>query len=88
MLLWQVRNAAGRHGLTALAFQLGLRRLFLKRFIEEDRYEGEDRTFDVVLLTHLAWEWIDDNESLFKLNRTKSARTAVRDDFSDDDIPF
>lgn len=84
----QVRLAVERQGLTAMAYQLGLRRLQVRGFVEERLVNYEDGMFDAVVLTDSAWDWIDENESLFKLKKPKKKVADYADDFADDDIPF
>lgn len=90
--LWSVKNSAERQGLTAVAYQLGLRRLSQRRFIEDMRIDHQDGESDGVILTEAAWEWIDQNESLFKLERPvirgQHKGSDFGSDFADDDIPF
>jgi hypothetical protein len=88
--LWSVRQVAERSGLTTIAFQLGLRRLLQREFVEEAPFNGEEGTYEGVLLTEAAWDWIDQNESLFKLKKPVSTRGHQRNvafDFEDDDVP-
>jgi hypothetical protein len=96
--LRNVRQRVEQQGVTALGAQLAVRRLVTKSFIELGQEEGEWGTYDVVQLTSGAWNWIEENDSVFVLNKpaapprrsgpVRSAQALVPDDFADDDIPF
>lgn len=90
--LWGVKNVAERQGLTAVAYQLGLRRLSQRGFTTDVVLSDQDGDSDGVVLTDAAWDWIDQNESLFKLERPasnlKRPTPKFESDFDDDDIPF
>jgi hypothetical protein len=90
--LWSVKNAADRQGLTAVAYQLGLRRLSQRGFTEDAFISHQDGESEGVVLSDAAWNWIDQNESLFRLEKSKpSAKRSTKsfeDDFEDDNIPF
>lgn len=80
--LYSAKQDAERAGATSLAFNLGMRRLLAKKFIEEtsmqDDYHNEP--YPGLELTAAAWEWIEANETLFVLHRP------MKDD--PNDIPF
>jgi hypothetical protein len=96
--LRSVRQLAEQQGVTALGAQLAVRRLAAKSFAEVGQEDGEYGVFDVIHLTDAAWNWIENNDSLFVLNKPTSQqntgrgkrlpRPPARDDFADDDIPF
>jgi hypothetical protein len=90
--VWAIRKAVEQQGLTAMAYQLGFRRLLTREFVEETRIDHQDGWSDGVVLTDSAWDWIDENEALFKLHKPKAGSKKVAIDFSadfaDDDIPF
>lgn len=90
--VWSVRKAFEQQGLTAMAFQLGFRRLLTRGFVEETRIDHQDGWYDAVVLTDSAWDWIDENEALFKLQKPKAGKKRAGVDydaeFADDDIPF
>ena len=87
-VLWRIKEAAERQGLTPIGFQLALQRLRTKEFVRVvDEFDAEsERAYKLVSLTQEAWAWIDLNEERFVTQRRKK-RTPV-DDFADDDIPF
>jgi hypothetical protein len=80
--LYTAKQDAERAGLTSLAFNLGMRRLLAKKFIEEksmqDDYHGDP--YPGLELTAEAWEWIEVNEHLFVLHRPTEADS--------DGVPF
>jgi hypothetical protein len=96
--LRSVRQLVEQQGVTALGAQLAVRRLITKSFAELGQEEGEWGPYDVIQLTDIAWNWIENNDSVFVLNkpppqttRPRSSRATpspVRDDLVDDDIPF
>lgn len=98
--LWSVRQAVERQGITALGYQLALRRLIAREFAELDELDGDSGLYDVIRLTEHAWRWVDLNDALFVTSKSQSGENlrrrattasraiAVVDDFVDDDIPF
>lgn len=88
--IYAVRQALERQGLTAMAFQLGLRRLITKKFATETLEQHYDGDFDAITLSETAWNWIEENETLFKLQKPKAPPKHANTipDFADDDIPF
>lgn len=96
--LRSVRQLVEKQGVTALGAQLAVRRLVAKSFAKVSQEDGEYGAYDVMQLTDAAWNWIEDNDSLFVLNKPTSQqsggsgrrlpRPPVPDDFADDDIPF
>lgn len=87
-VLWRIKEAAERQGLTPIGFQLALQRLGVKGFVRvTDEFDADsDRAYKLVSLTGEAWSWIDQNEERFVTHRQK--KRVVKDDFADDDIPF
>lgn len=83
---YSLKNDAERAGLTSLAFGLAFRRLLQKDLLEvQDAYnEQNDEHFKGVQLTSNGWKWIEDNETLFVLKKSKYKQ----EEFLDDDIPF
>jgi hypothetical protein len=81
--IYSAKQDAERAGFTSVGFNLGMRRLLLKKFIEEttmqDEYNSEP--YPGLELTGEAWEWIETNESMFVLHRV------TKGDMSDE-IPF
>lgn len=87
--LWSVRQAVERSGLTAVAYQLGLHRLINRKFAEEVPWDSQDGERDGVVLTASAWAWVDENESLFKLQKApKPVRGKEIPDWLINDTPF
>lgn len=78
--LYTAKQDADRAGVTSVGFNLGMRRLAVKGFVQEstmhDERDGEE--YLGLQLTVKAWEWIEANESLFVLHRA----------FKDDEPPF
>ncbi|MCY4131718.1 MAG: hypothetical protein OXF39_03625 [Nitrospira sp.] len=78
---WSLRNAVERAGFTSIGFNLGLRRLLRKEFVESvERRTQKGDAFSAVQLTPTAWDWIEENENLFPLKHS----SAQEDDFYDD----
>ncbi|WP_296280502.1 hypothetical protein [Pseudoxanthomonas sp.] len=96
--LRNVKQLVEKQGVTALGAQLAIRRLATKSFAQVSQEEGEWGFHDVIQLTDAAWNWIENNDSLFVLNKppaqvsrtitTRNAKLPVLDDFVDEDIPF
>lgn len=77
---YSAKNDTESAGFTAVAFNIGLQRLRAKKFVEVR--DAEDFRGDAnphIYVTDNGWSWILENESLFMLRRTASAK---------DDIPF
>lgn len=66
-VLWRVKEAADRQGLTPIGFQLALRRLNGKGFtaVTQEFDAESERRYELVTLTSEAWSWIDSNEAKF-----------------------
>ena len=81
--MWSLKNDAERAGITGVGFNLGVRRLLSKKFIEEtEEYDSDNHhSYTGVKLADRAWEWIEANESRFILH--KGSKDAM-----EDDIPF
>lgn len=79
--IYSAKQDAERGGVTGLGFNLGLRRLEAKGFVEKsvmvDERDGEE--YAGLQLTVKGWDWIEANEDLFVLHR------ATKDD---EDIPY
>jgi hypothetical protein len=94
--LWSVKSDVEQAGLTAIGFQLGLRRLTSKGFVKSARYESGGYGDDVpgAAITDLGWQWIDTNEGRFVTKRRSqprrkgAGRQQQSDPVPDDDIPF
>lgn len=87
-----VKQSMERQGITALGSQLAVRRLLSRSFVEMEEIEGEEYgPYDGIALTDPAWDWIERNNKLFKLDTASNMRKfkpKFEDDFADDDIPF
>ena len=68
---WSLKNAVERTGFTSIGFNLGLRRLLRKEFVESvERRNQRDDAYLAVRLTPTAWDWIEENENLFPLKHS------------------
>ena len=83
---YSLQKDAEQAGLTSLAFGLAFRRLLHKDLIEvQDAYnEFNDEHYKGVQLSAAGWKWIEANENLFSLHKSKGKPK----EFLDDDIPF
>ncbi|MBB5508733.1 nucleoside 2-deoxyribosyltransferase [Paraburkholderia atlantica] len=82
--LWTVRSDCERAGLNNLGFNVGMRRLKAKGFmdaVELDDERGEP--YAAVRVTEKAWQWIEANEDKFAFHTASK----TPDPF-DDQIPF
>lgn len=81
--VWGAKREAERAGLTNMGFNLAIRRLTAKRYIEIKELwdESSGEPYDGVRITDLGWRWIEDNESRFLLQRQEPESNS-------DDIPF
>lgn len=81
--VYSAKRDAERAGVTNVGFNIGIRRLQAKSFIEMselwDEQSGE--TYDAVRLTDAGWQWIEENETLFILHRPTAEQQV-------EDIPF
>jgi len=77
----KAKYEAERAGVTSMGFNLAIRRLSAKKYIEvEDLWdENSGEAYNGVRITNAGWAWIDTNESRFSLLRQEKA---------DDEIPF
>lgn len=80
--LWTAKNDAERAGVTPMGFNIAIRKLSAKRFIEfKDVWdEQEQQSYSGVSISARGWEWIEQNESRFVLHRSAKPK--------EDDIPF
>lgn len=79
--VFQAKRDADRAGITSMGFNIAIRRLTAKQFVETtDVYDPVEREkYHALQVTDSGWDWIDNNESRFVLQRPK---------LKDDDIPF
>ncbi len=81
--VFSAKRDCERAGITNMGFNIGIRRLTVKGFIEmTELYDQDQReNYDGVRVTSTGWEWIDINESRFVLHRPPESVT-------EKDIPF
>lgn len=79
--IYAAKQDAESAGVTSVGFNLGMRRLLLKEFIEEVNMQEDynSERYPGLELTPAAWDWIEANESLFVLHRV------AKDEL---DVPF
>jgi len=85
------KNDADRAGLTSMGFNIAVRKLCQKGFIEtmemQDDFRGDPYTGLRVL--DRGWQWIEANEGSFSLFTTvEKKRKSSGHDIAKDDIPF
>lgn len=70
--LYSAQRDADGAGITRLGFNLGVRRLAAKSFIEQYTHEDErdGELYGMLSLNNIAWSWLDANEDLFVLHRS------------------
>ncbi len=81
---YMIKNDVERSGFTILGFALGVKRLVARKFVdvrENSDYNGE--TYQEIVLTDEAWDWIEQNESKFLIRKKEEPSTD-----SSDDVPF
>lgn len=80
--VYTARNDAERAGVTNMGFNIAIRKLTAKKFIEivELWNERDGETYNGVSISNNGWAWIVENESKFVLHRTDKPKS--------DDIPF
>lgn len=79
--VWGAKRDAERAGVTNMGFNLAIRRLAAKKYIEiEELWNDRDsEAYDGVRITEAGWAWIEANESRFILQRPEEPKN---------DIPF
>ena len=79
---YTARNDAERAGVTNMGFNIAIRKLTAKKFIEiiELWNEREGETYNGVRISDQGWAWILENESRFVLNRSDTPKS--------EEIPF
>ena len=79
--VWSLKNDVERAGFTSIGFNLGLKRLINKGFVESVDVDNEDgQSYSAARLTEIAWAWIEENEKLFVLKRS-----GARQDYFEED---
>ncbi|WP_146097993.1 hypothetical protein [Xanthomonas arboricola] len=76
--LWLVKQSVERQGITSIGFQLALRRLIARRFVQLENVEGEYENYDGIKLTDLAWMWIEANDTIFVTSKPRADRIRSR----------
>ncbi|RAS19608.1 hypothetical protein BX591_13948 [Paraburkholderia bryophila] len=85
--VWSVRNDCERAGLNNLGFNLGLRRLKVKKFVETVDIEDErGDPYPGIQVTDLGWQWIEANEDKFTFHSAGVKKGGFEE--MDDSIPF
>lgn len=81
--VFSAKRDCERAGITNMGFNIGIRRLASKKFIEitELYDQNQMENYDGVFVTDSGWEWIDANESRFVLHRPPESTAK-------DNIPF
>jgi nucleoside 2-deoxyribosyltransferase len=79
--IYSAKQDAERAGVTSVGFNLGMRRLLAKNFVEHVEMQEDygSEPYPGLELTPAAWDWIEANESMFVLHRVAK---------EDSDIPF
>lgn len=79
--VWGAKRDAESAGVTNMGFNLAIRRLAAKKYIEIEELwnERDGESYDGVRITDAGWAWIEANESRFLLQRHES---------KDQEIPF
>lgn len=80
---FSAKRDSERAGVTNVGFNIGIRRLSAKKFIEivELWDDNSQESYDGIKITDSGWKWIENNEAKFVLHRSS------RKD-ADDDIAF
>jgi nucleoside 2-deoxyribosyltransferase len=85
--VWSVKNDCERAGLNNLGFNLGLRRLKFKKFVETVDIEDErGDSYPGVQVTELGWQWIEANEDKFSFHSANAKKGGFED--MDEKVPF
>ena len=82
--VYMVKNDVERSGFTNLGFALGVKRLVARKFVdvrETSDYNGD--SYQEIVLTEAAWDWIEQNESKFIIRKNGEPSNEPMDD-----IPF
>jgi hypothetical protein len=87
-----IRKEAGKNGLTDFAISLGLKKLSSKQFIAHEVSPPDEQWGDPYLAyspTEIGWQWLQNNEDQFVLQRSPTnVRKDLDLDKEPDDIPF
>ncbi|MFD1555235.1 nucleoside 2-deoxyribosyltransferase [Paraburkholderia silviterrae] len=85
--VWSVRNDCERAGLNNLGFNLGLRRLKGKKFVDTVEIEDErGEPYSGIQVTDLGWQWIEANEDKFTFHLAAPKKGGF--EAMDDALPF
>lgn len=79
--VWVAKRDAEQAGVTNMGFNLAIRRLAAKKYIEFEELwnEQDNEPYDGVRINDAGWAWIEANESRFLLQRPES---------KDNNVPF
>ncbi|MGV3605189.1 MAG: hypothetical protein ACO1RA_02195 [Planctomycetaceae bacterium] len=79
-----IKSDVERSGFTSLGFVLGVKRLVSRGFVNVyDRSDYNGETYQEIVLTEAAWDWIEQNESRFIIQKKNEPPAN-----SFNDIPF
>jgi hypothetical protein len=89
---YRIRKEAGKNGRTDFALSLGLKKLSSKQFIAHEVSPPDEQWGDPYLAyspTEIGWQWLQNNEDQFVLQRSPTnVRKDLDLDKEPDDIPF
>ncbi len=82
VLVNTAKEGAERTGITNMGFNIAIRKLTAKNFIEisEEWDEYNENKYSCVSILENGWKWIEENESRFVLHRTEKIKN--------EDMPF
>jgi hypothetical protein len=79
--MYNAKHAAERAGITGMGFNLAIRRLLQKSFVQtKEIYDDHaQETYTGLSIAELGWNWIDTNESNFILITRPPAKSVIND---------
>ena len=79
--MYNAKHAAERAGITGMGFNLAIRRLLQKSFVQtKETYDDQaQETYTGLSIAELGWNWIDTNESNFILITRPPAKSVIND---------
>lgn len=77
--VWSAKQDVERAGITNMGFNLAIRRLSAKKYIEiAERWNEENHeSYEAIQITELGWNWIDANERRFLLKRKGTVESEI-----------